>query len=420
MKNQLKTCFPETIRSLFTVVIALFLTLSLGMVSCEKILPIVNQEDEYEPNNTLDEAFVVVLGTEYDAKISQTDDDDYYKFETAHSNDTYDEVQISVTNVSSDLFIKMELYSADGQSLASEGTTTGGQTLTYNLATPGASYYVRFSGWDGYVNDHGSMGSYTLSISNLDANDEFAPNHTINTAEESLEYGSSYNGVIVSRYEDDFYKFTNPMPGVWNSYTISLTNISESLFGFIEVFKGDKSSIYTNGQQTAGADLAYTLITKEDEFYIRVGGWDGYVNEYGSRGAYSITVVNNGNDDYEPDDTFENARDISTFPTNLNGTILATAASNNDGDYEFFKVAINDQKKVSWAIDPVASNTELHFTVYDPNLTSMGNIDGVDGQTITGSMNNNTGANSFIYIKLGAFIGDNGNYSISFTESSSD
>ena len=35
-------------------------------------------------------------------------------------------------------------------------------------------------------------------------------------------------------------------------------------------------------------------------------------------------------------------------------------------------------------------------------------------------MNNKTGVNSYFYIKLGAYVGDNGNYTISFTETDAD
>jgi hypothetical protein len=50
----------------------------------------------------------------------------------------------------------------------------------------------------------------------------------------------------------------------------------------------------------------------------------------------------------------------------------------------------------------------------------LGKADGPDGQTITGSMNNTSGSDSFFYIELGAFVGDNGHYTISFTETDAD
>lgn len=72
------------------------------------------------------------------------------------------------------------------------------------------------------------------------------------------------------------------------------------------------------------------------------------------------------------------------------------------------------------SVTPKASNTELHFRVYDANKEYLGKADGSDGQTITGSMNNTSGSDSFFYIELGAFVGDNGHYTISFTETDAD
>jgi len=534
MKNKKNTCLEKS-KNQFSLLMILFLALPFIMVSCDLIEDIV---DEYEPNNKLSEAYAIALDTKYNANISEETDDDWFKITPSHGSDTYDKVQISVTNVSADLKIRLELYDASGKSLESHGATTGGQTLTFTFATPGVEYYVRFSGWDGFT-DHRSTGSYSFTVSNMNANDEFAPNHTIETAEESLEYGISYNGVLVSKYEDDYYKFTNPTPnawnsytfaltnvsedlkvrirlygtnkseldskgsstagadlsytfiskedviylqvlgwdgftdhrssgnytltvsaenpndefapnhtietakplefgrsyngiivsreeddyykftnptpGVWNSYTFNLTNVSSSLKVKIYLYGADKSKLYSTGATTAGGNLSYTFVSKENEFYLQVLGWDGFT-DHRSTGSYTLTPVVNGNDDYEPDDTFEQAREIKSFPRNLTGKILATAANNNDGDYEFFKVTITNNKKVLWSITPEASNTELHFDVYDKNKTHLGGADGSRGQTITGSMNNTTGTDSFIYIKLGGYVGDNGNYTISFTE----
>jgi hypothetical protein len=431
MKNQKEFSFSKKVKIQFSLLTILLLAFSLVMVSCEKDDPDPNTEDdnedpvttvdEYEPNNERSEAYTIDLDTKYNSEIGEVTDDDWFKITPSHGNDTYDKVQISVTDVSTDLFIHIELYSADGASLATHGTTTEGQSLTYTFATPGVDYYVRFSGWSGYASDHNSSGSYSFTVSNLDANDDFAPNHTIETAEESLEYGSSYNGVIVSKYEDDYYKFTNPTPGSWNSYTFTLTDVSDGLFGKFNIYGADKSELDSKGSTTAGADLSYTFISKEDVFYVRVSGWSGYASDHNSSGSYTFTPTSNGNDDNEPDDTFDNAREIISFPTdNLAGTILIDAANDNNGDYEFFKVTIPDGKKIEWSVDPEASNTELHFNVYDAYKDYLGNEDGSDGQTINGSMNNTSGAESYFYIKLGGYVGDNGNYTISFTETNAD
>ncbi len=130
----------------------------------------------------------------------------------------------------------------------------------------------------------------------------------------------------------------------------------------------------------------------------------------------------NVNDDYEPDNTFEEAREITSFPIELTGKVLTNAASPDytNGDYEFFKVTLKGDKKVLWSVDPEASNTELHFNVYNSIESYEGQVDGDDGRTITGSMNNLGSTDTHFYIKLGAFVGDNGDYTISFTETDAD
>jgi hypothetical protein len=414
----------------FISTLTLCFAFSFLFVSCEKDDPDIgdgddNEEptatvDEFEPNNERAEAVAIELDTKYNAEISDKDDDDWIKFSTAHTSDTYDKMEIKITDVSPELFIHIEIYTSDGGSVATAGTNTGGQNLTYTLATPGADFYVRFSGWSGYASDHASSGKYSFTISNLDTNDNFAPNHTFETAEESLEYGSSYNGVIVSKYEDDYYKFTNPTPGAWNSYTFTLTDVSDGLYGKFNRYGADKSALGYEGATTAGADLTYTFISKEDEFYIRVSGWSGYASDHASSGSYIFTPASNGNDDNEPDDTFEDAREITSFPTDLTGTILKEAANNNNGDYEFFKVTLNGNKKVSWTVDPDAANTELHFKIYNSDEVYDRIVDGDDGEIINDSMNNAGATDTYFYIKLGAYVGDNGNYTISFTETDAD
>ncbi len=417
MKSKKNTEKSKNQYSLLTII---FLALLFIVVSCEfevdidDIVDPIITADKYEPNNKLTEAYAITLGTTYNAKISENTDDDWFKITPSHGKDTYDKVQISVTSVSSDLKIRMELYDADGKSLAVHGTSIGGQSLTYTVATPGVEYYIRFSGWDGFT-DHRTIGSYSFTVSNLNANDEFAPNHTIETAK-SLEFGKSYKGVLVSQYEDDYYKFTNPKPGTWNSYTFTLNNVSDDLKVRIRLYGANKSVLDSKGVGTAGADLSYTFVSKEDEFYLQVLGWDGFT-DHQSSGSYTLTPVVNGNDDYEPDDTFEQAREITSYPTgNLTGTILADAYDDNGGDYEFFKVSLANGKKVLWSVKPEASNTKLHFQVYDPNKKYLGNATGSNGQTINGSMYNTSGTDLFFYIKLGGYVGDNGNYTISFTE----
>ncbi|HZK20542.1 MAG TPA: hypothetical protein VFC68_07445 [Treponemataceae bacterium] len=409
------------------VIVALLMLLA---TSCEAILDTggsndtSNTPDIYEDNDARGDAYTIEQGKAYNATISDVDDDDWFFFGTAHSSDTYDKMQIKVTNVSAELCIRLELYSSSGQSLANYGASTDGQTVTYTFATPGNSFYVRFSGWDGIVLDNRSSGSYSFTISNLYANDAYAPNHKLATANSSVAFDQVAKGVLVSQYEDDWFKFTNPTSDSWNSYTISLTNVGENLYGAFSFYAEsavELKSFKDISSKTKGADVTYTLVSKENVFYVRVSGWDGVILDHRSSGEYDLKVICNGNDSNEPDDTFEQARVIDSFPSgDLSGTILSEAANDNGGDYEFFKVSLAVGKKVAWSIAPEKANTELHFHVYDQGKELQGSVDGNDGQTITGSLNNSGTTATFFYIKLGAFLGDNGNYTISFTETDAD
>ncbi|MEX2443229.1 MAG: hypothetical protein WD492_06480 [Alkalispirochaeta sp.] len=418
---------------LWTVLVVLGVVAGLLLIGCDTLLGEDGDldedntgnpaptTDEFESNDERADAVPIDLDTKYNVEIGEKTDDDWFKITPAHGSDTYDKVQISVTDVSASLYIHIEIYKADGESVATHGTTTGGQDLTYTFATPGAEYYVRFSGWSGYASDHNSTGSYSFTVSNLYANDNFAPNHTLETAEDSLEYGNDYDGVIVSKYENDYYSFSNPTPGAWNSYTFTLTDVSDGLYGRFHRYGADGSELERIGTDTAGADLTYTFNSKENDFYIRVSGWSGYASENNSSGSYTLTPVSNGNDDNEPDDTFDDAREITSYPTgDLTGTVLTTAANNNGGDYEFFEVILKGDKKVAWTVDPEASNTELHFNVYDADRSFLGDVDGDDAETIGSFVNNLGSTDTFFYIKLGAYVGDNGNYTISFTETDAD
>lgn len=411
----------------------LFLTVLLVLQFNSCVLPTDTDEDldedgnliildDYEENNSRIEAYNVNLGSIYSARISEKSDDDWFKFKTSHESNTYDKIKITITGVESSLAIRMELYDISGASLTSVEPKNYGQDVTYTFATSGAEFYLRFSGWDAYINDHKSTGSYSFTIENLELNDDFVPNHVIDSSY-LISLDTAYSAVLVSKYETDCYKFVNPAQGVWNSYTITISNVESSLCPGLEVYDSSKDEFrdyYYESSHSYGADLTYTFISKDDLFYMKITGWDGYINNYKSSGKYDITVLNNANDTNEPDDTFETAREITVFPSSeILGTIIKTAANNNGGDYEFFKVTLNGNKKVLWSIDPEESNTELHFDVYDASKESLGNVDGDDGQTITGSLNNTSSTSTTFYIRLGAFVGTNGNYTINFTETNS-
>ena len=200
-----------------------------------------------------------------------------------------------------------------------------------------------------------------------------------------------------------------------------VTDVSADLAAGYFIYDAAQTEIYANNSATSaftkGADQLYSFSSKSSAFFFRVCGWDNVMHgPYGSSGNYAFEVLDlNANDDYEPDDTLADAREVTTLPADFAGTILVEAANDNGGDYEWFKVNIAGGSTIRIVADPADANTELHFKLYDSSGgTVVDQMDGTDGQTLQYDLNN-TGSDSFFYMELGAFVGDTGDYSVSFT-----
>ncbi len=363
--------------------------------------------DASEPNNSRSEASTLTLSQWTSAYVDE-EDIDWYSFTVTH--EAFDIVLIEAQNLSDELEIELGLYDEDGNEIGSWGGGNGAN-VNVNFSTVAGTFYIKII--SRYSNN---AGEYKLKVANTNANDANEPNETSDAA---AELGSlpvtNLAGSLVSKYEQDWYTFTTENDGVWDKVSIDIQNNSEELELLFEVYDSEHNKIDEVGGGN-GANVNLTLPTKGGTYYLVVKS--RYEN---NKGDYTLTIENqNLNDDNEPDDTFENAREINSFPSGtLSGTIVVDAEGDNGGDYEFFKVTLNEDKKVEFTVDPEASNTEMHFNIYGNDQSYLDNYDGGDGQTINYFVNN-TGSSTYFYIKLGAFVGDNGNYTISFTETTAE
>jgi len=286
---------------LLTALIAIVPLLLLG--SCDWLGSLVGADD-YEPNDSIGEAVPIELDENYSAYIGE-DDADFFSFRPAHGSDTYDAVEISVTGAGDDLKVGLALYDPDGQLFTSKNVNTGGADLTFTLRTPGLpagdNFYIRFSGTDGWsgwevegVGDYDTQGPYTFKVRNLDANDEFAPNHTRGTAH-PITIGESYSGVLVSTYETDWFSFTANS----TSMTLTVTDTGSDLY-LGAAWYGEGGNLIENETfETKGETGTITLdgMTAGEKHYLRLSGTDGWigwevdsVGDRDSRGPYTFSV----------------------------------------------------------------------------------------------------------------------------------
>ncbi len=273
--------------------------------SCDWLSGILGGEiDPYEPNDSIAEAYPIELGQRYTAYISENDAD-FFSFRPAHGADTFDAVEISVTDVGPDLRIGLALYDNRGNRFTQRTVSTKGADLTFILRTPGLptghNYYIRFSGTWGHdyevdgIGDYRGEGPYTFRVRNLNENDAFAPNHTIDTAY-TINLGQSYNGVLVSTSEADFFSFTPTS----ESMTLTVTDTGSDLYLGAAWYGPDKGYLGKHTFGTSGqiGDITLTGLTAGETNYLRISGTDGWSGwnvggsfDHRSRGPYTFSLA---------------------------------------------------------------------------------------------------------------------------------
>ena len=384
--------------------LSMIITLTVFIIGCIKDDD-TTPNDEYEPNNSQTEAFTITLGTWYEGYVDNKDFD-WFIFTTSNINN-FDSVLIYIQNLSEELEIECTLYNDQVEELVSLGGESG-QSIYISLTTPGGTYYVKIFSRFGQ-----NAGDYKLKVSNLNANDDYEPNEIIDDA---YDLGTlpitDLNAVLISQYEADWYMFETQNSDYYDIISVSITNQSEELELGVELKDAQGNLIDARGGGS-GTNLNFTFATIGGTFYIKI-----YSHNQQNAGEYILNVTNqDANDDYEPDNSFETAREITSFPSgNISGTIVTDADNEIDGDFEFFKVTLPAGKKILFTIVPETNNTALNINIYAHDQEWLSGRAGSNGQTLSDFVNNSEQTSTFFYIKLGANVGDNGNYTISFTE----
>ncbi|MBU3677068.1 MAG: T9SS type A sorting domain-containing protein, partial [Chitinophagaceae bacterium] len=119
--------------------------------------PVCN--NTYEPNNTKNSAALLTVNTTVSSMINTSTDKDYYRFTTTNAAP---KLQVTLSNLPADYDVR--LYASNGTTQLGisqlSGTTT--ETIKYNTATKGATYYLQVYGYNGAFN---ANGCYSLNIS---------------------------------------------------------------------------------------------------------------------------------------------------------------------------------------------------------------------------------------------------------------
>lgn len=129
-----------------------FYLFALVVISCEAVYP-----DDYEPNDTFEEAASVSLGT-IRATINPEDDEDYYRLNLGGSDSLMLTYQLTVPSV---LMAEITFYSSPEKYLDRNRAENEGDPLHDSLPVPAGEIVLRVRSF----NFESSDSSYTLTLS---------------------------------------------------------------------------------------------------------------------------------------------------------------------------------------------------------------------------------------------------------------
>lgn len=245
--------------------------------------------------------------------------------------------------------------------------------------------------------------------------DNLEPNNNRNEAFE-LTLGEQVDASI-AKGDHDWYSFSIETNGIIDKALIEIINLTAEM-ELTAVLYDSLGNPFGSFTGNAGINMNISLSTRSSSYYIEI-----YDKNSEQEGKYELTItLLQANDSNEPDDTFENAFIVSSYPSGvITGTILVNASDDNqNGDFEFFVLLINLNKTVDFILTPTADDIKMNFKIFeDDRSVVVIETEGTAGQIHQASVGSGSGGSMSRYLRVGATLGDtgNGNYTISFTES---
>ena len=224
------------------------------------------------PGGTIEQAATASIGTAINGEILKTDQNDFYRFDVPLKQ--RDVAVVRLENKSSTLKPELKLFNADRSQRADIYDGTAGASVETKLALePGQPIYVA-------VNNYGSTGKYSLTVTPQNAFDSHEPNDDALSAS-AIAIGSPIDASIMDDKDSDWFRITGTAQ---KTVHVIFDNMSTTLKPDIKIYAASKSQTGEKYDGTPGANLDFTIdVEPGKDFYLQV-------LPYGSTGKYRLTA----------------------------------------------------------------------------------------------------------------------------------
>lgn len=258
--------------------------------------------DEYEPDNTLSAARLIVVGGPAQRRnFHVIGDQDWVYFDASNSV----EYTITTSDLGTRADTVLELYNSSGTLLTSNDDYIGLASRIVWRATQNERLYVKVRQFNTSV--FGANTDYRLSVASSEA-DMYEPDDTISIARPITVNGSAQRHTFHRPGDQDWLYFAATAGVTYRIETLNLASCSDTV---LELYNSGGTLLAYNDDGGGGwASRIDWMAPSSDTFYVRVRHYSSSV--YGACTAYDVRVISvAGGDSYEPDNTLTTARPIT-------------------------------------------------------------------------------------------------------------
>ncbi len=319
----------------------------------------VTANDDFEPNDEIDNATSITPG-EYDGLSLAGTEADYYEISVSRGETLNVTARFSTAGAA-EVDPELTLLDGDGNVLEFSGSRVdGGDTVNYRLtweATEDRTVYL-----DVESNRSGSTGgssaSYDLSLQRGE-NDKFEPNGARSQAPETPP--GVYDGLTLLAGEEDYYRISVSGGETLNVTATFSTAGDETVSPELTLIDGDGELLEFSGSRvTSGSDMVEHRLTWEATgdrtVYLRVGSTLSVIeNDFSA--SYDLSIGRGENDRFEPNGARSQAPPIGP------GTYEGLTLLGGESDYHAISI------KAGETLEATATFQEEGGAAVAPTLT---------------------------------------------------